>query len=326
MRASLSAIINEEDRLDAAYRTGNTAIGERIRKYGEEKDAILAVDEAKEKAFEAEIGRRVKLGLMSKEQGEAMKESARLALDTERGATDQAKLKFEIEQRQKELDDARERLSTGADANAFAAAKTAEGGATIRLAGRQSVLESASKAEIDSGFDIPGRARLFSGLPTDTKFKSVDEMQKAIQDAQGTQEYLAETGRINWHSAKAGDGDRAFLNQYLTDYIKGIQDAMHAHRNYTGNLQKEVDVAKEASETAKSHTAIAEDQLKRDEEINRSGQDHIDTLQAQYVIQESRNAQVQQAQRTSRAIAPGRARSVAARHSRAATPGCVHSG
>ncbi|HZM03449.1 MAG TPA: hypothetical protein VFC44_10515, partial [Candidatus Saccharimonadales bacterium] len=99
MSESLSDIVNTEKKLQAAYESGTTAMDHRIKKYGEEQDAILKVEEAREKAFEAEIDLLAKSGAISKEEADRRKEQAQLQLDSDRGAIDQKKLRFEIDLR-----------------------------------------------------------------------------------------------------------------------------------------------------------------------------------------------------------------------------------
>jgi hypothetical protein len=75
---------------------------ERIKKYDEQRAAIIKVVEAEETAFEAELEHQTALHPEQKEANDAKKEAAKLALDSLRGQNDAAKLQFEINQREKE--------------------------------------------------------------------------------------------------------------------------------------------------------------------------------------------------------------------------------
>jgi hypothetical protein len=279
--AALGDIVNQEGKLDAAYKRGTAAIDARIKKYDEEKDALLKVEEAREKAYEAEIDRQVKLGNISKERGDAMKEEGRLALDAERGATDQAKLKFEIEQRASEYSGARGRIKSGADQRAYEQAKAGEAGPAETAAAADQRAKTISEGSVEAG----GKS-----------FKNLGELKTAAQEAKDKLQDLEEVRQNNPPPAEGTDTIGEEIKA-LKAQSEAYEAAIQSRTKYIENAQTLSSLAAKESAAAKNRTDIAKDQLDHDAELNRTGGDKIKTLQDQYDLQQRTNEQVQQANR-----------------------------
>jgi hypothetical protein len=276
LSSALSSIADEEDRLDAAYRTGDEAIDARIKKYDEEKSALLKLEEAKEKAYEAEIDREVALGLISKETGEALKEKARLTLDAERGATDQAKLHFEIEQRSAQLSDAQGRLNSSADLRAIGSADAAAGQTNTRFETTAAAQKSVEEGPITA-----------NGKTYKNRKELAEAQTEAASDLQEQEE------RGGWASGTPEEAAIVAVTKQVKAQKAAIDEALRSHDAYVAELARETEQAKETNDSAKSRLDTQREQLKHDEKLNRSGPARIKSLQDQYDIQQKSNADIQ---------------------------------
>ncbi|HEX3716581.1 MAG TPA: hypothetical protein VH595_01325 [Verrucomicrobiae bacterium] len=259
----------EQTKLNATYASGDAAMQNRIKQYGEEKDALLKVEEAKEQAFEAEIHRQVTLGQISKERGDAVISQAKLQLEAQQGANDQAKLAEEIQERQKQLAQAQRNLE-GADQ---AAIRTAHAKEEPLAADSARSKEAASQAE-------KGAIDVYYGGQNE-HYQNREGLQASIGKVKDTIEGNEELGQPE-------EALKPFREQLQT-----YQDALKAHDAYVENLNRDADIRKSKLTEAQARTEQANDQFRRDREINRTGTDEIDALQSKYERQAKTNAAVQ---------------------------------
>jgi hypothetical protein len=263
----------EQGKLDAAYARGDSAMDNRIKNYGAEKDALLQVEEAKEQAFEAEIRRQEALGKIGKETGDSAIAQAKLQLDSQRGASDESKLQDEITERKKQLSQAQGNLQSGKDQKAIRAAESAE----APLASKAAASDEAAKAAAGGKFQQTYTDRLggelnFSG--------TVEDLKKQIQGQRQTQQAAEE------------QGDTVMVEQYKHN-ADALQDILNRQQTYIANLQKIAELDKQKVTDAKAHTEATIDQYRHDTEQDRSGQDRIDQLQKQLDLEKRTHAQVQ---------------------------------
>jgi hypothetical protein len=262
----------EQGKLNDAYARGDGAMENRIKQYGAEKDALLQVEEAKEEAFEAEIHRREALGKISKETGDAAIAQAKLQLDAQRGASDEAKLQDEITERKKQLSEAQGNLQSGKDQNAIRTAESAEAPLVSKSAASDEAAKAAAGGKFQQTYtNWRGSEETFSG--------SVEDLKKQIQGQRQTQQEAEEQG----HGVIA--------ERYKHD-ADALQDILNRQQTYIANLQKIAELDKQKVTDAKAHTEATIDQYRHDTEQDRAGQDRIDQLQKQLDLEKRTHAQV----------------------------------
>jgi len=279
--AAIGQAVSAEQTFEQNYSQGTAAMDERIKKYAAEKDAVLAVEEAKEAAYEAEIDRQVKLNLITKEAGDAAKEAAKLALDSERGAGNQAKLQNEIDERQKRLDQASHRLSSGEDARALQSNQA-------DVVDDAKGVAAAQKALDQSGKDIEISSPDFKTK----KFATLDDLQKAAQEARQTADRAAATPNTSGTQQEAdyiaaGAAKQKQIADLLDKEISKRQEIIAA-------AQTELDEAKEAHEAAKARVTDSIARISKDNQDVATEPDSLRALRSQYATQAQRDAQVQQ--------------------------------
>jgi len=254
-------------KLTDAYKSGDAAIENRIKLYAAEVDALIKVEDAREKAFEAEIDRQVREGKLTQAQGDAAKENARLQLDQFKGSTDQAKLQNEITERQKQLQTARKNVNSGTDQAAIDAARDAELPSAADAAdyGRQA--EEAAKAK---GLfrNIYGYNKAYSMEDLKNELISTEENKK---DAEATDDWDA------LHEA----------------YLQSIKDEIKSREKNIRNLEELQTTAQQENAQRKTATEIAQKRMDHDQDIVRSGPDRINALKQQSSSQAKTDAQVQ---------------------------------
>ncbi|HEX3717107.1 MAG TPA: hypothetical protein VH595_03990 [Verrucomicrobiae bacterium] len=263
----------EQEKLNTAYARGDSAMENRVKQYAAEKDAILQVEEAKEQAFEAEIRRQAALGKISKETADATISQAKLQLDAQRGASDESKLQEEITERQKQLAAARGNLQTGKDQNAIRAAEGAETPLASKAAASEESAKQAATGDIQQTYtNWRGSESTFSG--------NVEALKKQIAEQRQTQQEAEEQGHT------------VIAERYKHD-ADALQDILNRQEKYIENLQKIAELDKQNLTQAKAHTEGATDQYRHDQDMDRSGQDRINTLQKQLDLLKQTHAAVQ---------------------------------
>lgn len=254
-------------KLDDESASADKLMAARIKTYNDQVEAVQKVNEAQEKAFEAEIDRRASLGQITKEQAESAKSRGRLDLDAARGAIDQAKLQNEIDERQRQLDEANRRLQNGSDQRPIETANAA----------RKSSAAAASDYDAQIKYQL-GRVIQVSDIASG----NIEELKKQAQELREIAEENEEGG--------TGTDPQVFRAQ-----AAAVEDAIRSQESFIANLQTlkdrqdaAADAAKRAADTAREREAV-------DCEIVRSGPDQIAELQRQAELQKRTQAQVQNA-------------------------------
>ncbi len=299
--ASINQLAIEQGKLNAAYAAGDTAMQNRLKLYGEEVDGVLKVQEAKEKAYEAELDQKVALGAMSKETAEGLKAEQHLNLDIARAHGDERKLNEEITERQSELLRAKDRLN-GADQKArddsLAAEKPLAGqaAASAENAAQQAKRTLHIKYQMNQGTDYETQGN-FSGTKEDAE--------KRVAEATLQKKELVRGGNL----IEAGQRQ---------DEINALTAAIAAEDHRNERFKQKAELDKEALERQKGITAQAEAQLQKDQELARSGQARIDLLEKELELHRKINAAVQE---QTQAAANTRAHTASAEETRTVAAG-----
>ena len=256
VKTSLSQLRDQQDDLDAAFARGDTEMENRIKKYGEESAAITKLMEDREREQEQQIDFDVQSGRITQEEGERRKEAAKLQLDSARGATDQARLKYEIDQRQQQLDEARGRLDTD----------------------RQAVKDKQSA-------QIPGKVQAdqLAQQIEDAK-KKADALKGIAQSGVGLTGVIADAlGMPTWGE----NGDMAWKSR--EERKEEAARELQGQQQNIRNLEKLKAAQDDRNASAANAAKIAKDQFDTHSELARSGPARIKSLQDQYDIQQRTN-------------------------------------
>ncbi|HEY3862588.1 MAG TPA: hypothetical protein VGO59_11945 [Verrucomicrobiae bacterium] len=261
--ASTAALITEQDTLDAAYARGDTAMENRIKQYGAEKDAVMQVEAAKEAAFEAEINRQLKFGQISPARAAEMKDEAKLDLESMRGQSDQAKLEEEIKERKNKVIEANHRIINASDWESIQKAKANEASLASKAAGSEEAAKQAESGPFTMDYtDWSGAKSTFNGT-AETLKKKIGDLKENEQDAEA--------------DPKAGS---VIAGRYKHDADE-LTQVLAGQEKHIENLKAIAATDKEALEHGKSITEEAKKQFETDREIVRTGQDKIDQLNQQ---------------------------------------------
>jgi DNA repair exonuclease SbcCD ATPase subunit len=291
---SVQALAIEQAKLNTAYADGDTAMQSRIVQYAAERDAVMKVEEAKEQAFEAEIRRQVVLVAISKDRGDAIIAQAKLELEKNKGLNDQAKLQEEITEHEKQLAAARRNLESGADENAVRSARAGESPFAQRAGASAEAAEQAAKGKFSGSFTT-------SGGGTENFTGTTDELRQRIQKLRQDQQENEELGHPDLASQYSHDAEQ-------------LEDILKRQEKYIENLKTIAELDKQKLTAAKAHTEQADEQFRRDSEINRTAPDQIQTLRDQYQRQARTNADVLQQHRNAAATNADAAHIDAMRH------------
>jgi hypothetical protein len=268
LATSLGEIPDKESAIQAAFARGTTAMDNRIKLYDEQRAGIVKVAEAEEKAFEAELEHKVVMGSMTKEQADAAKEQAKLALDSLRGQNDEAKLQFEIQQRLEAFNAAKVRTKTGVDTNAIA---TAEGA----LAGPKSDADAA-KAALNIGQNETVHHGFFGDLKLDEAKKKLLELTETLRET------------------KPNDANANILieKKYQAEQLAA---EIKAHEAKMKPLEEAANAADVAQKHAEQNVKNAKDQEEADAKLAIEGAARIKSLQDELAILQQTNTAVQAA-------------------------------
>jgi hypothetical protein len=270
---AMQALAIEQEKLNTAYAAGDSAMDNRVKQYAAEKDAVLKVAEAKEQAFEAEIHQRVVLGTITKEAGEAAIAQAKLAIDAQRGVSDQAKLQDEIAERKKQLAQARNNLLFGKDQDAIDRASGSE--SPLAAAAAQS--EEAAKQAAQSKFDANFKSILGGNEPFHGTIEDLKKLLAGERDKQNDAETNADKAGSDLHKFNA----------------EQLQEVLTRQQQYIANLERIAELDKQHLTQAKARTEAATEQYRHDSELDRSGADRIAALQQQLDLQKKTTEAVQ---------------------------------
>lgn len=264
LATALGEVADKASDLQASFDRGDTAMEDSIKLYGEKKDAIVKVAEAEEKAFEAELDHQSALNPARKEANDAAKEAARLALDSLRGQNDEAKLAFQIQQRENDFESARLRILGGNDRNAIIAAEKAAAGP--EAAAKRAAAELAA-AQKPAPIGIEGQYQ----------YEDIDKARKAVLGLRQAAQEDEEVGAT--HAAEV-----------FAKEARDLQAVIDQRENYVKNLQKLKDIADANAKHAGQDVANAKAQEEADQKLSIQGGARIKSLQDELAILQQVNA------------------------------------
>ncbi len=179
MATALGDIQDKESDMQASFARGTTALENRLKLYDAQKDAVVKVAEAQERAFEAELDHQTALNPLLKEQNDAAKERARLQLDLLRGSSDAAKLQNEIHERSLAQAQAQFNIDFGVDKNAVTGAMGKAGGTKSDADAAKAALEQYQKS------GVLGLGKLGGSISLEDAMQKLLEHQQALKQEQG---------------------------------------------------------------------------------------------------------------------------------------------
>jgi hypothetical protein len=274
-RAAIAAIAEDEAKLNTAYAEGNTAMENRLTLFNEEVEGVLKVQEAREKAWEADLDQRVAAGQMDKDKAAQLKADARFQFDVLKDKGDERKMREHLVELENQQLQARAGLG-GKDQSALTAAQAAEDTAAGRAAKAKTNAEQVAK----SGVEISYGEKWLTGESISEHFASRAALAAELDATRSSLQNLKERGLRPDITSPEQDPRFAALQRGLTAFDGRVQSA--------GRLENQ-EQAKLKHQTA--ITAAAETQLKHDSEVTRTVEDRIDLLKEELELRRKINAE-----------------------------------
>ena len=266
MATAMGSIVDKQSDLEAAFRRSNAAADAQLQKLNAILEAQTRIDAANEKAFESELDRQTALHPEQKEQNDARKESARLALEGRADQRKEQELQNKITTEQTAFDNARIRITGGGDARGVAAAQTAVDEA--KAASDQ------AKIKLEGAQSVPVQESIFGR-------QTYDQARAALHHAEVTAEAdKKQTGQADPNAQK---------------YIDALKGQIAQYEASLAPLKAAADAAAVAENHAKTALANAQAQADADAKLNIEGALRIKSLQDELAILQQTNRAVESA-------------------------------